>query len=140
MFLFLFPLLFFCCDDDYDILLIQVVELLACYLEREPSLPKRVDLFFLVDSIMQCSRVLKGKLHCIFCWQELYLNFNVTGPYCITFRRLKIYCFPGEIGDLYSSAIEALLPRFLLAAAPSGSNGQENRRECLKVCTLDLFS
>ncbi|KAL8092734.1 protein HUA2-LIKE 3-like isoform X2 [Apium graveolens] len=79
----------------------EVVEVLACYLEREPSLPKRVDLFFLVDSIIQCSRGLKG-----------------------------------EIGDLFSSAIQALLPRLLLAAAPPGSNGHENRRECLKVLRL----
>ncbi|KAK1372948.1 Glutathione peroxidase [Heracleum sosnowskyi] len=79
----------------------EVVEVLACYLEREPRLPKRVDLFFLVDSILQCSRGLKG-----------------------------------EIGGLYSSGIQALLPRFLLAAAPPGSNGQENRRQCLKVLRL----
>ncbi|TYI00488.1 hypothetical protein ES332_A11G137600v1 [Gossypium tomentosum] len=38
----------------------KVVEIIARNLERESSLHKRVDLFFLVDSITQCSRVLKG--------------------------------------------------------------------------------
>ncbi|KAF3436329.1 hypothetical protein FNV43_RR23421 [Rhamnella rubrinervis] len=38
----------------------KVVEILARTLESESSLHRRVDLFFLVDSIMQCSRGLKG--------------------------------------------------------------------------------
>ncbi|KAF8401632.1 hypothetical protein HHK36_012578 [Tetracentron sinense] len=38
----------------------EVVEILAQNLESESSLHKRVDLFFLVDSITQCSRGLKG--------------------------------------------------------------------------------
>ncbi|KAI4365660.1 hypothetical protein MLD38_021625 [Melastoma candidum] len=38
----------------------KVVDSLARTLEREPSLYKRVDLFFLIDSIMQSSRGLKG--------------------------------------------------------------------------------
>ncbi|KAF5732747.1 Tudor/PWWP/MBT domain-containing protein putative isoform 2 [Tripterygium wilfordii] len=38
----------------------KVVEILARYLEVESSLHRRVDLFFLVDSIMQFSRGLKG--------------------------------------------------------------------------------
>ncbi|XP_016696084.1 protein HUA2-LIKE 3 isoform X2 [Gossypium hirsutum] len=38
----------------------KVVEIIARNLERESSLHKRVDLFFLVDSITQCSRGLKG--------------------------------------------------------------------------------
>ncbi|CBI32351.3 unnamed protein product, partial [Vitis vinifera] len=38
----------------------KVVEILARNLENEASLHKRVDLFFLVDSITQCSRGLKG--------------------------------------------------------------------------------
>ncbi|WOL01807.1 hypothetical protein Cni_G10524 [Canna indica] len=40
----------------------EVLELLLQYLEREQSLHKRVDLFFLVDSITQCSRNQKGGL------------------------------------------------------------------------------
>ncbi|GAB4841173.1 hypothetical protein Ancab_021917 [Ancistrocladus abbreviatus] len=40
----------------------EVVDILAHYLEREQSLYKRVDLFFLVDSIAQCSRGLRGGL------------------------------------------------------------------------------
>ncbi|XP_027115819.1 protein HUA2-LIKE 2-like isoform X1 [Coffea arabica] len=76
----------------------KVVEILARSLERESSLHRRVDLFFLVDSIAQCSRGLKG-----------------------------------DVGGIYPSAILAVLPRLLSAAAPPGSSSQENRRQCLKV-------
>lgn len=75
----------------------KVVEILARNLERESSLHKKVDLFFLVDSITQCSRGIKGD------------------------------------GGVYPSAIQALLPRLLLAAAPPGSSSHENHRQCLKV-------
>ncbi|XP_047334417.1 protein HUA2-LIKE 3-like [Impatiens glandulifera] len=40
----------------------KVVEIVARNLETEPSLHRRVDLFFLVDSIAQCSRGLKGEV------------------------------------------------------------------------------
>lgn len=79
----------------------KVMEVIARSLEGEPSLHKRVDLFFLVDSIAQCSRGLKG-----------------------------------DIGGMYPAAIQAVLPRLLLAAAPPGSSAQENRRQCLKVLKL----
>ncbi|KAG8389375.1 hypothetical protein BUALT_Bualt02G0222700 [Buddleja alternifolia] len=75
----------------------KVVEMLASNLESESSLHKKVDLFFLVDSITQCSRGMKGDC------------------------------------GVYPSAIQALLPRLLLAAAPPGSNSHENHRQCLKV-------
>ncbi|KAK6141430.1 hypothetical protein DH2020_024835 [Rehmannia glutinosa] len=75
----------------------KVVEILAHNLEKESSLHKKVDLFFLVDSITQCSRGIKGD------------------------------------GGVYPSAIQALLPRLLLAAAPPGSSSRENHRQCLKV-------
>ncbi|XP_073283776.1 protein HUA2-LIKE 3-like isoform X1 [Primulina huaijiensis] len=39
---------------------IKVVEILAQNLERESNSQKKVDLFFLVDSIAQCSRAMKG--------------------------------------------------------------------------------
>lgn len=81
----------------------KVVEVLARNLESELSLHRRVDLFFLVDSIMQCSRGLKG-----------------------------------EAGGAYPSAIQAVLPRLLAAAAPPGSTSHENRRQCLKVLRLWL--
>ncbi|KAL9265204.1 ENHANCER OF AG-4 protein 2-like protein [Drosera capensis] len=38
----------------------SVVDLLICKLENEPNLPRKVDLFFLVDSITQCSHGQKG--------------------------------------------------------------------------------
>ncbi|XP_076949525.1 protein HUA2-LIKE 3-like isoform X2 [Bidens hawaiensis] len=80
---------------------VKVVETIARSLEAESSLHKRVDLFFLVDSIAQFSRGLKG-----------------------------------GVGGLYPSAIQAVLPRLLLAAAPPGSGAFENRRQCLKVLKL----
>ncbi|XP_047335233.1 protein HUA2-LIKE 2-like [Impatiens glandulifera] len=40
----------------------KVVEIIARNLETEPNLHRRVDLFFLVDSIAQCSRGLKGEV------------------------------------------------------------------------------
>ncbi|KAL3644852.1 hypothetical protein CASFOL_010032 [Castilleja foliolosa] len=75
----------------------KVVEILAHNLESESSLHKKVDLFFLVDSITQSSRGIKGD------------------------------------GGVYPSAIQALLPRLLLAAAPPSSSTRENHRQCLKV-------
>lgn len=81
----------------------KVVEILARSLESESNLHKRVDLFFLVDSIAQCSRGLKG-----------------------------------DVGGIYPSAIQTVLPRLLSAAAPPGSFAQENRRQCLKVLRLWL--
>lgn len=44
----------------------KVVEIVARHLESESSLYRRVDLFFLVDSIMQCSRGMKGDVSGIF--------------------------------------------------------------------------
>ncbi|XP_022758176.1 protein HUA2-LIKE 2-like isoform X1 [Durio zibethinus] len=85
----------------------KVVEIVARNLERESSLHKRVDLFFLVDSITQCSRGLKA-------W------------------------YPGDVGGIYPSAIQAALPRILNFAAPPGPSGQENRRQCLKVLRVWL--
>ncbi|XP_011033682.1 PREDICTED: HUA2-like protein 3 [Populus euphratica] len=81
----------------------KVVEILTRSLESESNLHKRVDLFFLVDSIAQCSRGLKG-----------------------------------DVGGIYPSAIQTVLPRLLSAAAPPGSFAQENRRQCLKVLRLWL--
>lgn len=41
------------------------MEIVARNLESESSLHRRVDLFFLVDSIMQCSRGLKGDVSAV---------------------------------------------------------------------------
>ncbi|GAV82743.1 PWWP domain-containing protein [Cephalotus follicularis] len=81
----------------------KVVEILAQNLESDSSLHKKVDLLFLVDSITQCSRGLKG-----------------------------------DIGGIYPSAIQTMLPRLLSAAAPPGSIAIENRRQCIKVLRLWL--
>ncbi|MFS7913967.1 putative PWWP domain, CID domain-containing protein [Helianthus anomalus] len=82
---------------------VKVVGTIARCLEAESSLHKRVDLFFLVDSIAQCSRGLRG-----------------------------------DAGGLYPSAIQAVLPQLLLAAAPPGSSALENRRQCLKASLFFL--
>ncbi|KAE9585562.1 putative PWWP domain-containing protein [Lupinus albus] len=81
----------------------KVLEILVHNLETESSLCRRVDLFFLVDSIAQCSRGLKG-----------------------------------DVGGVYLSAMQSVLPRLVSAAAPAGSAAQENRRQCLKVLRLWL--
>ncbi|KAA8543211.1 hypothetical protein F0562_021294 [Nyssa sinensis] len=81
----------------------KVMEIIVRNLEAESSLHRRVDLFFLVDSVAQCSRGLKG-----------------------------------DVGGIYPSAIQAVLHRLLLAAAPPGSSAQGNRRQCLKVLRLWL--
>ncbi|KAF1878742.1 hypothetical protein Lal_00047413 [Lupinus albus] len=76
----------------------KVMEILAQNLETESSLNRRVGLFFLVDSIAQSSRGLKG-----------------------------------DVCGVYPSAIQAVLPRLLSAAAPPGNTAPENRRQCLKA-------
>ncbi|KAL6217372.1 hypothetical protein ACLB2K_010589 [Fragaria x ananassa] len=81
----------------------KVLEILARHLENESSLHRRIDFFFLVDSIAQHSRGVKG-----------------------------------DIGGMFSSAIQAVLPRLLSAAAPPGNSANENRRQCLKVLKLWL--
>ncbi|XP_042053599.1 protein HUA2-LIKE 2-like [Salvia splendens] len=80
----------------------KVVELLAHNLENESSPHKKVDLFFLVDSIAQCSGGMKGD------------------------------------AGVYPSAIQAILSRLLLAAAPSGTGYCDNHRQCLKVLRVWL--
>lgn len=47
---------------SYASLVIQVMDIILECVEKESSLHKRVDLFFLVDSITQCSRTQKGIL------------------------------------------------------------------------------
>lgn len=51
---------------------------------------------------------------------------------------LLLSLYPGDVGGIYSSAIQAALPRLLYAAAPPGPSAQENRRQCLKVSDFDL--
>ncbi|KAK1295328.1 HUA2-like protein 2 [Acorus calamus] len=80
----------------------EVVEILLRNLEEESSLNRKIDLFFLVDSITQCSRGQKGD------------------------------------PDAYPSLVQAVLPRFLSAAAPPGHAALENRRQCMKVLRLWL--
>ncbi|KAE9589203.1 putative PWWP domain-containing protein [Lupinus albus] len=81
----------------------KVMEILAHNLETESSLHRRVDLFFLVDSIAQSSRGLKG-----------------------------------DVCGVYPSAIQAVLPRLLSAAAPPGNTARENHRQCRKVLRVWL--
>jgi hypothetical protein len=79
------------------------VEILARSLESESNLHKRVDLFFLVDSIAQCSRGLKGEVLVIFklyvfvvCLCGIYdvdLQFHFQVMLVVYIHRLfKLYC------------------------------------------------
>jgi len=47
--------------------------------------------------------------------------------------------FAGDFCGVYSSAIHAVLPRLLSAAAPPGNTAQENRRQCLKASKLSFM-
>lgn len=61
------------------------------------------------------------------------LNFHSS---CLKNERGKDWVdlnFLGEAGGAYPSAIQALLPRLLAAAAPPGNTSHENRKQCLKV-------
>lgn len=113
----------------------QVVEILARNLETESSLHRRVDLFFLADSITQCSRGLKGNYPSIviihYPPQENWLTGCII---CGGFVGVKKHFeFSGDVGGIYPSAIQAVLSRLLSAAAPPGNAAHENRKQCLRA-------
>ena len=92
-------------------------------MEKE-NLYKRVDLFFLIDSITQCSCNQKGNFVFVFAFVFVYacvLIFSTVGNSA------------GGTGDVFPSVIQAVLPRLLYAAAPPGNSAWENRRQCLKA-------
>lgn len=62
---------------------VQVVELLIRKLESEPSYHRKVDLFFLVDSITQCSHNQKG------------IKFNGSDSHAVVNLRLRCVCTHG---------------------------------------------
>ena len=111
------------------------MEILAHCLEMESSVHRRVDLFFLVDSIAQFSRGLKGDMFIAL----LHLNLTkreerkCQARQLIINLKIKLHDFAGDVCGVYSSAIQASLPRLLSAAAPPGNTAQENRRQCLKA-------
>jgi len=115
------------------------VEIIAQKLEIESSLRRRVDLFFLVDSIAQFSKGLKGSLY-----EYLLLSgIALVCFFCIFLIRcysLVVFVIIGHIGGIYPTAIQGVLPRLISAAAPPGSSSQENRRQCLKVSETFPFS
>ncbi|KAJ8759369.1 hypothetical protein K2173_006889 [Erythroxylum novogranatense] len=82
---------------------------IANELETEPSFHHKVDLFFLVDSITQCSHN-----------QKVVSSFTAIVS-------------PSIAGASYVPTVQAALPRLLGAAAPAGASARENRRQCLKV-------
>ena len=104
-------------------------------LEKESNLYKRVDLFFLVDSIIQCCRNQKGTRLVFLCSQHFsdtpfrFYRFLVYLP---SFQATVIHLL-GGVGDAYPSLIQAVLPRILYASAPPGNSAWENRRQCLKA-------
>lgn len=109
-----------------------MVDLLANNLKTESSPPKKIDLFFLIDSIAQCSIGMKG---------NLFLSvFGCCRSFCLFLCQLIFAC-SGNAG-IYPSVIQPLLPRLLLAAAPPGTTFYENHKLCLKVSRafLQIFS
>lgn len=111
-----------------------MVEILSSNLECESSLHRRVDLFFLVDSIVQCSRGLKGMTGwCVIRISPIYVLYIFL---CDVMRFYKI---SGDIGAIYPLAIQTVLPRMLSAAAPPGSCSLENQRQCLKVIIIIII-
>lgn len=92
-------------------------------LEKESNLYKRVDLFFLVDSIIQCCRNQKGT-RIVFSCSQHFLDTPVQAT---------VIHLLGGVGDAYPSLIQAVLPRILYASAPPGNSAWENRRQCLKA-------
>ncbi|KAJ1440426.1 PWWP domain [Sesbania bispinosa] len=92
-----------------------VVELLIRKLENETSFHRKVDLFFLVDSITQCSHNQKG---------IVFIMASST---------LIVEMLSGIAGASYIPAVQGGLPRLLGAAAPPGASARENRRQCLKI-------
>lgn len=41
--------------------------------------------------------------------------------------------FSGDVAGIFPSAIQAVLPRLLSAAAPPGNTAHENRKQCLRA-------
>lgn len=114
-------------SDAFFCLIDQAIDIIVEHLEKESNLYKRVDLFFLVDSITQCSRNQKGRCQPSHFWFIIFYD----GIY----DYVKNYV--GGAGDVYPSLIQAVLPRILYAAAPPGNSAWENRKQCLKVSTFD---
>ncbi|KAK4400214.1 ENHANCER OF AG-4 protein 2 [Sesamum angolense] len=106
-----------------------VVELLIRKLESEQSFRHKVDLFFLVDSITQCSHSQKAK-------DPAFLYPFTTSWVEVTY--FLVTWSSGIAGASYIPIVQAALPRLIGAAAPSGPGAQENRRQCHKVLRLWL--
>lgn len=53
-------------------------------------------------------------------------------------RRLadSLHDYSGDFAEIYPSAVEAVLPRLLSAAAPPGITSLENIWQCLKVSVV----
>jgi hypothetical protein len=131
-------------------MVLQVVELLIRKLESEPSFHRKVDLFFLVDSITQCSHNQKG---CFLLLNKDSINLALSTLVYIrgsnnvihsvsTIMTVAVVMFlifflhSGIAGALYVPTVQAALPRLVGAAAPPGASARENRRQCLKVIFL----
>ncbi|KAJ1427615.1 PWWP domain [Sesbania bispinosa] len=113
----------------------EVVELLIRKLESETSFHRKVDLFFLVDSITQCSHNHKGgRMYFIKCCSVAF----IASASLIFAQICKPQVLSGIAGASYIPAVQGGLPRLLGAAAPPGSSARENRRQCLKVLRLWL--
>ncbi|XP_047320654.1 protein HUA2-LIKE 1-like [Impatiens glandulifera] len=92
----------------------EIIELIIRKMENESCNHRKVDLFFLVDSITQCSHTQKGR--------EKLKQHYVT--------RIAMEC--------YIPAVQDSLHRILKAAAPAGKKSKDNRSKCVKVFGLWL--
>lgn len=119
---------------------IQVVELLIRKLESETSFHRKVDLFFLVDSITQCSHNHKGMYACArFLPCMLKFESLCFRQFSLALLFLIVAKISGIAGSSYIPTVQSALPRLLGAAAPPGVGARENRRQCLKVGSYSFW-
>ncbi|KAL5993445.1 ENHANCER OF AG-4 protein [Asimina triloba] len=117
----------------------EVVELLIHKLENEPSFHRKIDLFFLVDSITQCSHSQRDYSNSDNRGERIAIN--AKREHLVSKSEVSEPRFPDErgiAGASYIPTVQAALPRLLGAAAPPGAGAHENRRQCHKVLRLWL--
>ena len=104
-----------------------LLEIILLRLENEGSFHRRIDLFFLVDSITQLSASTPGIPSRM--WVHYSLNWHLF-PAHISIYKCGLV---GVAGAVYRPAVQAALPRLIHAAAPPGNLCRDNRRQCLRV-------
>jgi hypothetical protein len=138
------------------------MEIILQRLESEPNFHRRIDLFFLVDSIAQLSASTPGVLpildECIIYlmfkelfWIHFVLFLKSLPSILVVELQFLLYLFAfinmvyvcvGVTGAAFPPAVQAALPRLVHAAAPPGNVSRDNRRQCLRVScrTIEKFN